>query len=440
MSSLPFTARKHLSGDALIQLLRDEFQQLSDAAPAPDRITLTDALLSGFALFSLKDPSLLAFQERRHDDNLRSIYRIDHVPSDTYLRTLLDDVEPERLRPAFRAVFRQLQRGKALEPFAFFNGCYLLSLDGTEYFSSEAIHCESCLQRKRKDGQVTYYHQLLSAALVHPDHREVIPVMPEPIRKQDGQAKNDCERNASKRFLEAFRQDHPHLRVIVTEDGLSANGPHILELQRLGFHFILGAKPGDHAALFQRMECAYQDGEAQTLTLEDTATGALHHFRWVVQVPLNDSHPDLLINLLEYWEVSSDGVKYFSWVTDLPLTPATVFIVMRGGRARWKIENETFNTLKNQGYHFEHNFGHGEKHLSVVFALLMLLAFLVDQVQQLCDPLFRAAWEKAGSKRHLWEEMRTAFRAFALTSLRALYEALVAGYVKQPPTLVEDSS
>jgi hypothetical protein len=188
------------------------------------------------------------------------------------------------------------------------------------------------------------------------------------------------------------------------------------------------------------METAFRGGEAQTRTLVDAATGVLHHFRWVVQVPLKDAHPDLLINLLEYWEVSSEGVKYFSWVTDLPLTPATVFVVMRGGRARWKIENETFNTLKNQGYHFEHNFGHGEKHLSVVFALLMLLAFLVDQVQQLCDPLFRAAWEKAGSKRHLWEEMRTLFRAFALTSLRALYEALVAGYVKQPPTLVEDSS
>jgi hypothetical protein len=301
--SLPFTARKHLSGDALIQLLRDEFQQLSDAAPAPDRITLTDALLSGFALFSLKDPSLLAFQERRHDDNLRSIYRIDHVPSDTYLRTLLDDVEPERLRPAFRAVFRQLQRGKALEPFVFFNDCYLLSLDGTEYFSSDVIHCDSCLQRKRKDGRVTYYHQMLSAALVHPEHREVIPLMPEPIIKQDGQTKNDCERNAAKRFLQAFRQDHPHLRVIVTEGGLSANGPHILELQRHGFHFILGAKPGDHAALFRRMETTFREGQAQTLTLEDVATGVLHHFRWLVQVPLNDAHPDLLINFPGHTQV-----------------------------------------------------------------------------------------------------------------------------------------
>jgi hypothetical protein len=440
MGSPKVSARKHLSGDALIQLLHDEFQQFAAPIPPPNTISLTDALLSGFALFALKDPSLLAFQERRNDDNLRSLYLIQHVPSDTYLRTLLDDVEPEQLRPAFRSVFRQLQRGKALEPLVFFDGCYLLSLDGTEYFSSDTIHCESCLQRKAKNGRITYYHQMLSAALVHPDHREVIPLMPEPIIKQDGQTKNDCERNAAKRFFAKFRQDHPHLPVIVIEDGLSSNAPHIEELQRYGLHFILGAKAGDHKLLFEQMETAFQQERAHTLTMEDPKKKGLHHFRYLIGVPLNESHPDLLVNFLEYWEIAADGTTYFSWVTDLPLTPDTVYTIMRGGRARWKIENETFNTLKNQGYHFEHNYGHGKKHLSVVFALLMMLAFLVDQVQQLCDPLFRAAWEKAGSKRQLWEDLRALFRTLVLASLRALYEALVVGFVKQQPILVDDSS
>lgn len=440
MGSPQVTARKHLSGDALIQLLHDEFQQLSPPTPPPPTISLTDALLCGFALFSLKDPSLLTFQDRRHDENLRSLYRIQRVPSDTYLRTLLDAVEPDQLRPSFRAVFRPLQRGKALEPFVFFNGCYLLSLDGTEYFSSNTIHCDSCLQRKAKNGRITYYHQMLSASLVHPDHREVIPLMPEPIIKQDGQAKNDCERNAAKRFFEKFRKDHPHLPVIVIEDGLSSNAPHIEELKHHGLHFILGVKEGDHKFLFQQMEVAFQQGQAHTLTWEDPKKKVIHHFRYRIDVPLNEAHPEVVVNFLEYWEISAEGTKYFSWVTDLPLTAETVYPVMRGGRARWKIENETFNTLKNQGYHFEHNFGHGVKNLSVVFALLMMLAFLVDQVQQLCDPLFRAAWEKAGSKRQLWENMRTMFRAFVLASLRTLYEALVVGFVKQSPILVDDSS
>jgi hypothetical protein len=84
-------------------------------------------------------------------------------------------------------------------------------------------------------------------------------------------------------------------------------------------------------------------------------------------VPLNDTHFDLEVNFLEYWEHAPDGsVQHFSWVTDLPVDDSNRMTLMRGARARWKIENETFNTLKNQGYHFEYNFGHGNQHLSTV--------------------------------------------------------------------------
>lgn len=441
MSAVSCNLRKHLSADALIQLLGNLFAAIPDTHADHASITWRDALLSGLALFHLKSPSLLAFDQQRTEGNLKAIYHIQRVPCDTQMRAILDEVQPEDLRPAFQAVFRQLQRGKVLESMVFFQGCYLLPLDGTEYFSSNTIHCSSCLQRKSGKGDtITYYHQVLGAALVHPDQREVIPLMPEPIIKQDGQTKNDCERNAAKRFVAKFRHDHPHLDVIITEDGLSANGPHILELQKQRMHFILGVKAGDHDALFQHMEEAYGKGQAQTLTLEDRQRGVIHHFRWISQVPLNASHPELLINFLEYWEISEEGIQYFSWVTDLELTAETVFTIMRGGRARWKIENETFNTLKNQGYHFEHNFGHGEKNLSVVFVLLMMLAFLVDQVQQKCNPLFQAAWEKARSKRRLWEQVRILFTAFVLTSFQQLYEALAKGYVKPKLELVDDST
>jgi hypothetical protein len=396
--------------------------------------------MSGFALFALKEPSLLAFQERIKDDNLRTIYGIQQVPSDTHVRAILDPVDPEYLRPCFTDIFRELQRGKALERHVFYQGCYLLSCDGVTHFTSEKVHCPHCLEKHHKNGKVSYSHQLFAGALVHPDLREVIPLMPEPILKQDGATKNDCERNAGKRFLAKFRADHPNLAVIVVEDGLSANGPHIEEVKRHGMHYILGAKPGDHTALFARAEAVVALGQDQRLSLVDANTGTIHHFRWLNQVPLNDSHPNLLVNLLEYWEIGPDGkVQSFSWVTDLELTEESVWMVMRGGRARWKIENETFNTLKNQGYHFEHNFGHGVDHLATVFALLMMLAFLVDQVQQLCSPLFRAVWEKLGSKRLLWDRMRCLFSSFVFDSMRELFEALLAGIDKQRPVLLDGS-
>ena len=231
-------ARKLLSADALFGMLRTGFADIADHRPGDTDISLTDALMSAFALFSLKSPSLLAFDKERTEGNLHRVYGIERVPCDTAMREMLDPVEPASLRPLFTDIFRALQRGKALEEMVFVEGHYLLALDGTGYFSSQQIHCASCLEMHHRNGTVTYHHQMLSAALVHPDKREVIPLMPEPIIKQDGADKNDCERNAAKRLIAKLRQDHPHLKVIVTEDSLSSNAPHIEVLQDHHLHYI----------------------------------------------------------------------------------------------------------------------------------------------------------------------------------------------------------
>ena len=114
--------------------------------------------------------------------------------------------------------------------------------------------------------------------------------------------------------------------------------------------------------------------------------------------------------------------------------------VRRGAGRKGRKDLARSLPYKNQGYHFEHNFGHGYQHLSVVFAVLMMLAFLVDQVQQLCCPLFQAAGAKWGSKRLLWEKMRALFYAYALESMRHLFEALLYGWKKSAPQLTFDSS
>ena len=143
--------------------------------------------MSAFAMFSLKDPSLLAFDHRRHNpnDNFRTIYGINRVPCDSQMRDILDPIDPANLRAPFREVFRRLQRGQVLKRFVYLDGHYLLSLDGTTYFSSSKIHCSSCLEKHHRNGSVTYSHQLLGATLVHPDLKEVVPLAPEPIIQQD---------------------------------------------------------------------------------------------------------------------------------------------------------------------------------------------------------------------------------------------------------------
>ena len=355
--------------------------------------SMTDTLTSALAMFQLKSPSLLQFDEGCRDNeategNLQTLYHIQNVPSDTQARSIVDEVNPRELRDIFVTLVNQVKSSKGLHKFVFYKKKYLIAVDGTGYFSSHSVHCESCCEKNHKDGSVTYYHQALGAAIIHPDIQTVIPLCPEPIILQDGTTKNDCERNAAQRFLEDLRTDHPDLEAIITEDALASNAPHIETLRRLNFSFILGVKPGDHESLYADIDEAEKHGMVEELIVEQN--GITYHYRWVNGLAINASNPDCIINFLEVTILKKNETKtVFSWVTDLDLNKSSVEVIAEGGRARWKIENETFNTLKNQGYHFEHNFGHGYKNLSVVYMMLMFLAFLMDQILQLSCHFFQ---------------------------------------------------
>lgn len=430
--------------DAMLATLHGCFQGVKDMSRGDPTISLHDVLMSGFAMMALKDPSLLAFERRRttEEHNLRSVFHIKDIPCDTQMRTRLDVVDPHCLRPAYRALFRKAQRGKALERMVFLQGCYLIALDGTGYFSSEKLFSPFCLVKScSKSGKTIYHLQALGAAIVHPDSRTVIPLAPEPICKQDGETKNDCERNGARRWLGNFREDHPHLKAIITEDALSPNAPHIRDILAADCHFILGVKEDDHKYLFGCVDAAVEAGKAIEHDMPDPQNQDVHHFfRFTSGLPLNESNQDILVDVLEYWEEGGKKSQRFSWVTDFTITKDNVYDIMRGGRTRWKIENETFNTLKNQGYHLEHNFGLGEKYLSLTFFSLMMLAFLADQLQERCCALYREVRKKRGSKKELFETIRGAFRLIAVESMEMIYRLILAGPQKYQLVPIEDSS
>jgi len=425
--------RKSLSVEGLLGKTRHRFEKVPDPKSGCD-IPLTDHLMSGLAVFGLKYPSLLQFDQDQNDEiiraNIHSLYGVEQAPCDTYLRERLDEVDPRHLRKAYSSLFSVLQRGKGLEGFSYLEGYYLLSIDGTGYFSSNEVHCDQCCEKHHRDGRTTYYHQMLGAVLVHPDCPEVFPLAPEPILKQDGSRKNDCERNAAKRLLADTRREHPHMKFIVIEDALASNAPHIRQLQALNYRFILGAKPKDHTFLFDWVNNTVATTEHE-ITDEQ---GVKHRFRYLNGAPLNEANFELEVNFLEYWEIRPSGkTTHFSWVTDIPIHPANLMVLMRGARARWKIENETFNTLKNHGYHFEHNFGHGYQHLSTVMVHLMMLAFLIDQIQQRCCGLFNRAMVKAETRCRFWRMVRSLFQHYLIPHWEALYQGIANGL---KPTLI----
>lgn len=437
--------RKYLNADALFTTIRGFFKKVKDHRKNHAKIPLVDILMSTFAMFSLKDPSLLRFDERRLNEceaqNLNNIFGIANIPADSTIREALDSVDPKSFRPAYKAVLRNLQRGKALKQMTFLDEYYLIALDGTGTYSSENLGSASCQTKvSKKTGRTVYYQQMLGAAIICPGKKEVIPLMPEMIIPQDGTNKNDCERNACRRWLIEFRREHPHLKVVITEDALSPNAPHIRDLKDHNCRFILGVKPGDHQFLYEHFSKAKDEGRVSSYKYIDPENPKIKHdFVFINQVPLNKSNQDILVNFLVHQEFGPKGFKEFHWVTDFTLTNDNVYQIMRGGRARWKIENETFNTLKNQGYNLGHNFGLGYKHLSENFAIIMMLAFLVDQALQLACPVFKAALKKARRKKYFWENQRSAIKFKVFDSMEMLYITLLCKNKIQNPA-INDSS
>jgi hypothetical protein len=424
-----YVEKKHLSANGLLGAVHEIFQTIPDPkGTQKSQITLCDCLMSGLAVFGLKYPSLLQFDRDSQEGgcierNLKTLYKVNQAPCDTNMRERLDEVDPAYLRLAFKKLFAQLQRGKELEEYSFLDGYYLMSGDGTGFFSSKTAHCDYCCIKCHRDGSKTYYHQMMSAAIVHPDRATVIPFCPEPITNQDGSEKNDCERNAAERLYRHIRREHPHLPIIVTEDALGSNGPHIHLLKELDMRFILVVKQEGNKSLFEFLKGVQLQEHTHT---DDERT---YKMRFINDVPLNDSHNDLMVNFIELsvYDKNNNLEYHNSWITDITITTCNAYRLCQGGRAKWKIENETFNTLKNQGYHFEHNFGHGFKHLSTVFAFLMFLAFFIDQIQQSACGLFQAALTKMGSKVRLWGRMKAYFTALFIDSLEQFWQGIAFG-------------
>lgn len=421
--------KKHLSAQGMLSKVRKDFELISEPPRDPrglkSTMPLVDCLMSGLAMFGLKYSSLLEFDDERREavtrHNLKTLYHVEETPCDTYMRERLDLIDPRELRPAFTTLFSLLQRGKVLEDYKFLGQYVLIPCDGTSMFSSDSVHCENCCEKHHRNGSITYYHQMLGAVVAHPDQKEVFPLCPEPISKPDGCTKNDCEQNAMTRFLEDFQREHPHLKVIFTEDALSAKGPYLRRILNIGAHFIVSVNPTGNPSLFEFLKGIKLEKKTVKTPKETIELSFCN------SIPLNDTNHDFQVNYIDCVITNKKGeVTHFSWVTDLTVTLDNVYELSRGGRARWNIENETFNTLKNQGYQFEHNFGHGYQNLSHVFGLLMFLAFLIDQIQQRCCGLFQEALKKMRRKKRFWGKLRHLFLEFYVDSWADLFSAIVS--------------
>ncbi len=338
-----------------------------------DAYSMADIGLSAFSLFFMGSPSFLAHQrhlaEGQGRSNCQTLFGISAIPSDNYIRLMLDGAPTASFHPLF---MQAIETPQVLTPFNRLDGRILVALDSTEHHCSRKVHCARCSTRKRSDGGTEYFHAFLGASIVAPGHQHVLPLAPEFIVPQDEVEKQDYERNAAKRWLARHSGALAHMRPVFVGDDLFACKPVAEAIQDAGGHFILTCKPASHRTVTEYLYGARLEEHRETVLKRGQRTAMV--CRWLSDVPLRGTEDAMKVNWFSIEMLDGKGKRTYhnSFVTDLPVTTDTFAELAACGRARWKIENETFNVLKCGGYNLEHNFGHGKDTLASVLVVLNL--------------------------------------------------------------------
>jgi hypothetical protein len=398
-----------------------------------DDYKMADIGLSAFSIFFMGSPSFLAHQralaEGHGRSNCETLFGMSAIPSDNYIRLMLDGAAPA----AFDGLFLKAIEGAGpLTPFQCLDGRVPIALDGTEHFCSRKIKCRQCSTRRRSDGGTEYFHAFLGASMVAPGHKQVLPLPPEFIAPQDGAEKQDCERNAAKRWLIRHRAAVAHLRPIYLGDDLFASQPIVTAIHDAGGSFILTCKPSSHRTIEEYLRGAELQQHRQTICKRGKRSTTV--YRWLIALPLRATDDAVAVNWFSIETLNAKGKRTYhnSFVTDLAVTPDTVAELAACGRARWKIENETFNVLKTNGYNLGHNFGHGKHSLASVLVTLNLLAFAFHTAAYLAVLAWRTAVIARGVRYRFFEHLRTITAYVVFRDWDHLLQSIAAAAVRPP--------
>ncbi len=372
--------------------------------------TITDAVMSAFAVFFLQSPSWLscqrAMQAEKGGSNALTLFGIGAVPTDNHVRHLLDPAPPERLHGAYRNLLGILEESGALERYRVLGGHTAVALDGTDFHSSEKIACPGCLVARHRDGRTVFSHKAVTPAIVAPGVRQAVPLRPEFVAPQDGAEKQDCEINASKRWLDDTAGWLRNAGAVLLGDDLYAHGPFCRKVLLHSLHFIFTCLRESHKATYEWLDLL-EPSDFQTLS-ETRRDSDGRKRTWTVRfakgVPLAGEDGTLRVNWLELTVTDAKGRQTYCncWATDMDVDAGNAVELAACGRARWTIENGNNNTLKTKGYHLDHNFGHGRKHLANTLAAINILAFLTHTVLDLTERHYRLIRDRLGSRREFF--------------------------------------
>ena len=219
-----------LAFDSLIKGFHQMLEELPDYRTGKNKTySIKDAALGAFSVFFTQSPSFLAYQramkQSKGRSNAETIFGVENIPCDNQIRQLLDPISPDCLFPVFGLAFDELATEGQLDAFRVFDDNLLFAFDGTQYFSSQAIHCQNCSHKQAKNGVTTYFHSAITPVIIAPGNSRVISLEPEFITPQDGHDKQDCEQAAAKRWINTHAEHYASQKVTISADDLHCKQP-----------------------------------------------------------------------------------------------------------------------------------------------------------------------------------------------------------------------
>lgn len=435
--------------DQLLQSWRAVFAELPDGRTGDNvRFTMADIALSAFAVFFTQCPSFLSFQQNMEKasgrNNARSLFQVESIPSDNHIRQTLDPVPPSHLFGLFDELYRAFDETGLLEAMRAVGQTRLIALDATWYFSSQSknIRCPNCSCIQHTEGHTTHFHSVITPVIVSPGYAQVVPLRPEFIIPQDGQIKQDCEINAAKRWLAAHAERYSTGNNTLLGDDLYAHQPFCRQVLLYNFHFLFTCKPTSHPHLTQWVQALEPGRQLHSLKLRVKGKSnrwEAHQYRWANSVPLTDSDDALKVNWCEVTITDAQGALLYrnAFITDWPINSDNVAGLTAAGRARWKIENENNNVLKTKGYHLEHNFGHGKKHLASLLMTMNLLAFGLHTLLELTDTSYRLIRAAVGARRKFFQHLEALTTYLYFETWERLMDFMMRGLEIGPYAVIK---
>jgi len=318
---------------------------------------------------------------------------------------LLERLPPEAISHVRVQMTNRLIRMKCLEKYRLLGQYYMIAIDGTGHLVFNERHCEHCLVMK-KDGKVLYYyHNVLEAKLVT-ENGLAISIATEFIENPDEEvSKQDCELKAFYRLVKKLKKDFPQLSICLLLDGLYAAGPVFDICRDYSWKGIITFKEGsmpDVYAEYMNLKSLFRE------TFKEIKEGEVRQkFNWVTDI----AYKEHSLNVLECNE-SKPGKENtrFVWLTNFKINQYNFQEMAKGGRLRWKTENEGFNIQKNGGYNLEH--AYSEDELAVKnFYVLLQIAHTINQLMEkgslLKDQIKEAFGCIRNIARKLLEDLRT---------------------------------